>query len=257
MSLKRSNSSKSFKRSGSAPNLTERTKEFSPYKRGSSIYDDEWDYLDDDSDDDWDDDYETPEKVIIYKGNNISKRSMNPIKPFTKAMKAHAGMFKEFGKIGKAFGQFIPRRKRTGRRSKKKKKKNNRKTKKKKKKNKKRVKKTRVKIGGANKWKNGDLVAKGLGNELERVYMIIDTPRHTENGDLIYRLTRWNGVRQNFNGPYINENGNEVSVLTSYELLYHQGYRKVENAVGRKSRRKKRNIKRKKTIKKKKKKKKK
>ena len=145
MSLKRSNSSKSFKRSGSAPNLTERTKEFSPYKRGSSIYDDEWDYLDDDSDDDWDDDYETPEKVIIYKGNNISKRSMNPIKPFTKAMKAHAGMFKEFGKIGNAFGQFIPRRKRTGRRSKKKKKKkkkkNNRKTKKKKKNNKKTKKK--------------------------------------------------------------------------------------------------------------------
>jgi len=145
MSLKRSNSSKSFKRSGSAPNLTERTKEFSPFKKSSSIYDDEWEYLDDDSDDDWDDDYETPENVIIYKGNNISDRSMNPIKPFTRAMKGHAGMFKEIGKIGKAFGQFIPRRTgRTGRKSKKKKnkKKNKRKTRKK---NNKRVKKTRVK----------------------------------------------------------------------------------------------------------------
>ena len=134
ISLKRRNSSPSLKRSGSAPNLINTTDKFSPLKRGSSIYYDE--------DDDWSDDWKTPPNVVYKKSNIINKPSINPIKPFKLALKGHAGIFKEFGKIGNAFGQFIPRRKRTGQRSKKKKKKNNKKTKKK---NKKRVKKTRVK----------------------------------------------------------------------------------------------------------------
>ena len=72
MSLKRSNSSFSLKRSGSAPNLINTTDKFSPLKRGSSIYDD---------DDDWDDDWKTPPNVVYKKSNIIYvqvdyKRSM-------------------------------------------------------------------------------------------------------------------------------------------------------------------------------------
>lgn len=123
MSLKRSNSSNSLKRSGSAPNLINTTDKFSPLKRGSSIYDDD--------DDDWDDDWKTPPNVVYNKSNNINRTPINPIKAYAKA---HVGMFKAFGKIGNAFGQFIPSR--SGRKSKKKKKKNkkknNKKTKKKK-----------------------------------------------------------------------------------------------------------------------------
>ncbi len=125
MSLKRSNSSISLKRSGSAPNLINTTDEFRPYKRDSSIY------YDDDDDDDWGDEWETPPNVV-YKKSNINRTPINPIKAYTRAMRGHAGIIEELRKIGNAFGPFFPRRKRTGRRSKKKKKKNNRKTKKKK-----------------------------------------------------------------------------------------------------------------------------
>lgn len=119
MSLKRSNSSNSLKRSGSAPNLINTTDKFSPLKRELS-------------DDSWDDGWNTPQKVVYKKSNNINRTPINPIKAYTRAMRGHAGMFKAFGKIGNAFGQFIPRR--SGRKSKKKKnkKKNNKKTKKKK-----------------------------------------------------------------------------------------------------------------------------
>lgn len=116
MSLKRSNSSNSLKRSGSAPNLINTTDKFSPLKRELS-------------DDSWDDGWNTPQKVVYKKSNNINRTPINPIKAYAKA---HVGMFKAFGKIGNAFGQFIPSR--SGRKSKKKKnkKKNNKKTKKKK-----------------------------------------------------------------------------------------------------------------------------
>lgn len=138
MSLKRRNSSPSLKRSGSAPNLINTTDKFSPLKRDSSIYYDD----DDDWSDDWSDDWKTPPNVVYKKSNIIYKPSINPIKPFKLAMKGHAGIFKELGKIRNAFKPFnLFRRKRTGRRSKKKKKKNNRKTKKKKKNNKKTKKK--------------------------------------------------------------------------------------------------------------------
>ena len=112
MSLKRSNSSISLKRSDTAPNLTYTKKNFSPLKKESSFYDDE----------DW-----GTARNIVYR-SDITKPSLNLFKGYSKIISGPRSLARQTGQVFGAISQFFPRRKRTGRRSKKRKRKQTKKS---------------------------------------------------------------------------------------------------------------------------------
>ena len=81
--------------------------------------------------------------------------------------------------------------------------------------------------GGANKWKEGDLITNG-----NRYYKVKSAILH-RNGDLIYELVRWNGPNES-DGAWCEHD----IFSTTYERAFHQSYRKVLSGGKRKTRKK-------------------
>lgn len=132
MSLDRMDHYISLERSDSAPNLIERNKEFSPYKKTSPEH----------YGDDFDDEALEIAQNILYK-HHVPRRSYNPFHGLSKIIRGPGSLARETGKVFGAISQFFPRRRKgTGRRSRKQKKKRKKKTRRKKKKN------TRKQFGG-------------------------------------------------------------------------------------------------------------
>lgn len=128
MSLDRMDSSISLKRSDSAPNLIERNKAFSPYKKTSPVYDSD------------DEDWETARNILYT--HYVPQRSYNPFHGLSKIIRGPGSLARDTGKVIGAISQFFPRRRKpTGRRSRKQKKKRTKKIYKKKTRRKKKKKK--------------------------------------------------------------------------------------------------------------------
>lgn len=103
----------SLERSDSAPNLIERNKEFSPYKKTSPEH----------YGDDFDDEALEIAQNILYK-HHVPQRSYNPFHGLSKIIRGPGSLARETGKVFGAISQFFPRRRKgTGRRSRKQKKK--------------------------------------------------------------------------------------------------------------------------------------